>query len=69
MYTDDVTQSLRLTVTARGSSEVLTDVARQKDGPLQYQVVRETNGRPVLKVRVSFFCLRAYFVNRYLLIL
>ena len=46
-----------LTVSARGSSEVLTDVARQKDRPPQYRVVRETNGRPVLKVRVSLFCL------------
>ena len=59
-------QSLQLTVSA---SEVSTDVARQKDGPPQYRVVRETNGRPVLKVRVSLFCLCLCFVNRYLLVL
>ena len=48
VYADDVIRSLRLTVNARGSSEVSTDFARQKDGPPQYRVVRETNGRPVL---------------------
>ena len=53
MYADDVIQSLRLTVSAHGSSEVSTDVARQKDGLPQYRVVRETNGRPVLKGRVG----------------
>ena len=63
---DDVIPSLRLTVSAHGSSEVLTDVARQKDGPPQYRVVRE---RPVLKVRLSLFCLCLCFVNRYLLVL
>ena len=52
-----------LTVSARGSSEVSTDVARQKDGPPQYRVVRETKGRPVLKV---LFGLCLCFVNRYL---
>ena len=56
MYADNVIRSLRLTVSARGSNEVSTDVARQNDGPPQYRVVRETNGRPVLKVRVSLFC-------------
>ena len=45
----DVIRSLRLTVNARGSSEVSTDFVRQKDGPSQYRVVRETNGRLVLK--------------------
>ena len=70
-YADDVIQSLRLTVSVRGSSdsEVSTDFARQKDGPPQYRVVRETNGRPVLKVRLSLFRLRVCFVNRYLLVL
>ena len=58
-----------LTVSARGSSEVSMDVARQKDGPPQYRVVREKNGRPVLKVRVSLVCLCLCFVNRYLLVL
>ena len=55
MYVDDVIRSLRLTVSAHGSSEVSTDFARQKDGPPQYRVVRETNGRPVLKVWLSLF--------------
>ena len=55
MYADDVIQFLWLTVSARGSSEVSTDFARQKDGPPQYQVVRETNGKPVLKVWLSLF--------------
>ena len=67
-YVDDVIRSLRLTVSARGSSKVSTGVARQKDGPPQYRVVHETNGRPVLKVRVSLFRLRVCFVNRYLLV-
>ena len=58
VYADNVIRSLRLMVSARGSSEVSTDFVRQKDGPPQYQVVRETNWRPVLKVQLSFFCLR-----------
>ena len=58
----------RLTVSARGFSEVLTDFARQKDGLPQYRVVRETNGRPMLKVWLSLFRLRLCFVNRYLLV-
>ena len=37
MYTDDVIRSLRLPVSARGSSEVSTDFARQKDLPPQYR--------------------------------
>ena len=41
-----------------GSNEVSTDFARQKDGSPQYRVVRETNGRPVLKVWLSLFRLR-----------
>ena len=36
VYVDDVIQSLRLTVSARGSSEVSTDFARQKDGLPRY---------------------------------
>ena len=63
VYADDITRSLRLTVSAHGSSEVLTDFARQKDGPPQYRVVHETNGRPVLKVRLSLFRLPVCFVN------
>ena len=63
MYTDDVIRSLWLTASARSSSEVSMDFARQKDGPPQYRVVRETNGRPVLKVR-----LHLCFINRYLLV-
>ena len=60
VYADDITLSLRLTVSACGSSEVLTDFARQKDGLPQYRVVRETNGRPVLKVWLSLFvCISA----------
>ena len=53
------------------SSEVSMDFARQKDGPPQHRVVRETNGRPVLKVRISLFYVffwRHCFVNRYLLV-
>ena len=68
VHVDDVIRSLRLMVSARGSSEVSTDVARQKDGLPQYQVVCETNGRPVLKVWLSLFHLRVCFVNRYLLV-
>ena len=68
VHVDDVIRSLRLTVSARSSSEVSTDVARQKDGPPQYRVVHETNGRPVLKVWLSLFRLRVCFVNRYLLV-
>ena len=68
VYADDITRSLRLTDSAHGSSEVLTDFARQKDGPPQYRVVREKNGRPVLKVRLSLFRLPVCFVNRYLLV-
>ena len=44
VYMDDVIRSLRLMVSVRSSSEVSTDFARP-----QYRVVRETNGRPVLK--------------------
>ena len=32
VYADDVIRPLRLTVSARGCSEVSTDFARQKDG-------------------------------------
>ena len=60
---DDVIRFLWLTVSARGSSEVSTDFARQNDGPPQYRVVHETNGRPVLKVWLSLFRLRLCFVN------
>ena len=68
LHADDVIRSLWLTVSARGSSEVLTDFARQKDGPPQYRVVRKTNGRPVLKVWLSLLRLRVCFVNRCLLV-
>ena len=67
-YADDVIRSLRLTVSVCSSSEVSTDFARQKDGLPQYRVVRETNGRPVLKVWLSLFRLRLCFVNRYFLV-
>ena len=63
VYADDVILSLRLMVSARGSREVSMDIARQKDGPPQYRVVRDTNGRPVLKVWLSLFHLRVCFVN------
>ena len=57
MYADDVIRSLQLTVSARGSRRIL-------QGSPQYRVVRETNGRPVLKVRLSLFRLCVCFVNR-----
>ena len=68
MYMEDVIRSLQLTVSARGSSEVSTDFAKQKDGPPQYRVVHEVNRGPVLKVRVSLFRLRLCFFNQHLLV-
>ena len=47
--------------------QAIYNFARQKD--TQYRVVRETNGKPVLKVWLSLYRLRVCFVNRYLLVL